>query len=52
MAIGAILTAVADGELTPGEGVEVARLVDVTVRTIETTELEARIAALEERTTR
>ena len=51
-ATGAILAAVSEGELTPGEGVEVARLVDVAVRTIETTELEARIAALEQRTTR
>jgi hypothetical protein len=46
-AAGAVLEAVADGELTPVEGAQVMGLVDIYRRTLEVTELEARIAALE-----
>lgn len=43
-----VLTAVSDGELTPAEGAQVMGLIDSYRRTLETTELEARIAKLEE----
>ena len=43
----AILAAVADGSLTPCEAAEISKLVEGFVRTVEVTELEARIAALE-----
>ena len=43
----AILAAVADGSLTPCEAAEISKLVGGFVRTVEVTELEARIAALE-----
>jgi len=46
-AAGAVLAAVADGELTPTEGAHVMALVEAYRRTLETTELEARLAALE-----
>ncbi|MBF0482457.1 MAG: hypothetical protein HQK81_09755 [Desulfovibrionaceae bacterium] len=46
-ASGAILEAVAKGELTPGEGQALAGLVEAHRRAVETTELEARITALE-----
>jgi len=46
-AAGAILEAVADGELTPAEAAQVMGLVDSYSRTLEVTELEARVAALE-----
>ncbi|MBF0481037.1 MAG: hypothetical protein HQK81_08790 [Desulfovibrionaceae bacterium] len=46
-ASGAILEAVAKGELTPGEGHALAGLVEAHRRAVETTELEARITALE-----
>ena len=46
-AMTAVLHAVAAGELTPDEGVSVASLVETRRRTIETIELDARIAALE-----
>ena len=42
-----ILKAVAEGDLTPTEGAQVMALVDVYRRTLETTEFEARLAALE-----
>lgn len=45
----AILAAVSDGDLTPLEGASVMALVESYRRTLETTELEARVAALEER---
>ena len=48
-AAGAILEAVADGELTPTEGAQVMGLVDAFRRTLETSELEARLVALEGR---
>ena len=44
---GAVLEAVATGELTPTEGGHLMGLVDSYRRTLETTELEARLAALE-----
>lgn len=46
-AAGAVLDAVAGGELTPTEGAHIMGLVETYRRTIETTELEARVAALE-----
>ena len=47
-AAGAVLAAVADGDLTPTEGAVIMGLVDAFRRTLEVTELEARVAALEE----
>jgi hypothetical protein len=46
-AAGAVLDAVAAGDLTPTEGAHVMSLVETYRRTMETTELEARVAALE-----
>ena len=46
-AAGAVLAAVAEGELTPTEGAHVMGLVETYRRTLETTELEARVTALE-----
>ena len=46
-AAGAVLTAVSLGHLTPTEGAQVMSLVDSYRRTLEITELEARVAALE-----
>jgi hypothetical protein len=46
-AAGAVLDAVADGDLTPTEGAVIMGLVDAFRRTLEVTELEARVAALE-----
>lgn len=46
-AAGAVLTAVAEGDLTPAEGAQVMGLVDSYRRTLEVTELETRLAALE-----
>ena len=46
-AAGAVLAAVAEGELTPTEGAHVMALVETYRRTLETTELEARVVALE-----
>ncbi len=48
-AAGAVLAAVAGGELTPAEGAHVMALVETYRRTLETTDLERRIAALEAR---
>lgn len=47
VAAGAVLEAVAGGELTPAEGAHVMALVETYRKTLETTELEARLAALE-----
>jgi hypothetical protein len=47
-AMGSILQAAANGELTPDEAVSIANLIETRRRTIETIELEARIAALEQ----
>lgn len=49
-AAGAVLEAVAEGELTPTEGANIMGLVETFRRTLETSELEARIAALEAET--
>ena len=46
-AAAAILGAVADGELTPTEGAHVMGLVEQYRRTLETTEIETRLAELE-----
>lgn len=46
-AAGAVLDAVAGGELTPAEGAHVMALVEGYRRTLETTEIEARVAELE-----
>lgn len=46
-AAGAVLEAVASGELTPSEGAHVMQLVETYRRTLETSDLEARIAAVE-----
>ena len=46
-AAGAVLGAVAHGDLTPTEGAHIMALVETYRRTLETTELEARLAALE-----
>jgi hypothetical protein len=46
-AAAAVLDAVASGELTPTEGAHVMALVETYRRTLESTELEARVAALE-----
>jgi hypothetical protein len=46
-AAGAVLEAVAEGDLTPSEAVQIMSLVDTFRRVLEVSELEARIAALE-----
>ena len=46
-AAAAVLAAVAEGDLTPSEGAHIMGLVETYRRTLETTELEARVAALE-----
>lgn len=46
-AAGAVLQAVSAGDLTPSEAAQVMGLVDSYRRTLEITELEARVAALE-----
>jgi hypothetical protein len=48
-AAGAVLEAVSVGDLTPTEGAQVMGLVDSYRRTLEVTELEARLAVLEGR---
>lgn len=48
-AAGAVLDAVALGDLTPTEGAHIMGLVDTYRRTLEATEIEARVAALERR---
>ncbi|MCA0943382.1 DUF5681 domain-containing protein [Salipiger pacificus] len=47
-AAAAVLAAVADGQLTPAEAASVMGLVDSYRRTLEVTEIERRLAALEE----
>ena len=42
-----MLQAVSEGDLTPSEGAQVMGLIDSFRRTLEITELEARVAALE-----
>lgn len=46
-AAGAVLSAVAEGDLTPTEGAHIMGLVETYRRTLETSELETRVAALE-----
>jgi len=46
-AAAAVLGAVAEGDITPTEGATIAALIETYRRTLETTELEARVAALE-----
>ena len=46
-AAAAVLGAVAEGDLTPMEGAHVMALIETYRRTLETTELESRVAALE-----
>jgi hypothetical protein len=46
-ATGAIVAAVAAGELTPAEAAEISKTLDVHVRAIEATDLHRRLAALE-----
>jgi hypothetical protein len=48
-ATAAIVRAVATGELTPTEATELSRLVETFARTLEVSEFEARLAALEQR---
>jgi hypothetical protein len=48
-AMGAILASVASGDLTPSEATGIAGLVEAYRKALETTELETRIKALEER---
>ena len=46
-AMSSILAAVSSGEMTPGEGAEVAKLIDSYIRAVEATELNERITRLE-----
>jgi hypothetical protein len=50
MAMGALLKAVADGDLTPSEAAEITRLVQAFANIIESSEFEDRIQKLEEET--
>jgi hypothetical protein len=47
-ALGAVLKAIGAGAVTPDEGLSLAQIVEVRRRAIETMEIEARIAALEQ----
>lgn len=47
-ALGAVLTAVADGDVTPDEAVALSQVVEARRRALETEELETRISALEQ----
>jgi len=47
-AAAAVLGAVASGDLTPTEGAHIMALVETYRRTLETTEIERRLAALED----
>ncbi len=47
-ALASIIACVSEGELTPAEAGELCKLVDGFVHAIETVELEARVAALEQ----
>jgi hypothetical protein len=47
-AAGAVLNAVAEGDLTPTEGAHIMALVETYRRTLETSSLEARVLALED----
>lgn len=45
----AMLAAVADGDITPGEGAEVAKLLEGFARMVEVAELEERLSKLEQK---
>jgi hypothetical protein len=49
VAMGAILEAVSHGELTPGEAGDIGRLLDTFTHTLEATEFEERLRALEKK---
>ena len=49
-ALAVVLKSVSNGELTPDEGVRVAQVIEQIRKAIETSELEQRIATLEQRT--
>jgi hypothetical protein len=51
-AMGAILQAVADGEISPSEGAEIARLLESFTKALEIAEFEQRLTALENRSAR
>jgi hypothetical protein len=51
-AIGAILAAVAAGDVTPGEAEAVAKIVETHIRTLEASDFERRLVALEGRPVR
>jgi hypothetical protein len=48
-AMAAIATAAVDGAITPGEAAELARVVEIFVRAVETSDFERRLQQLEER---
>ena len=48
-ALGAIVKAVAQGELTPGEGQAMAAILETYRKGMELTDIEARLSALEEK---
>jgi hypothetical protein len=50
-AMGAIIEAVANGHLTPSEAAELSKLVEAYVRSLEATEFDRRLRAVEERDT-
>jgi hypothetical protein len=50
VATGALVAAVAEGDLTPSEAAEVARVIEMHIKVLEAVELERRLSALEERT--
>ncbi len=49
VAMAAITTAAAEGAITPGEAAELARVVEIFVRAVETSDFETRLQKLEER---
>jgi hypothetical protein len=49
MALGAVIAAVSVGALTPEEGLSLAQIIETRRKAIETAEIEARVAALEQR---
>jgi Family of unknown function (DUF5681) len=51
-AMAAITSAVAEGELTPTQAADLSRVIEITVKAIEATEIERRIQVLEERAAR
>jgi Family of unknown function (DUF5681) len=51
-AVAAITTAVASGDITPTEAVELSRVIDVYAKALEVNEIERRIQILEERAAR